>query len=491
MCLLFFERNKLCYAWCYVQMDHSNVSVLLLAYAAALSTVTIMVALYNQRKRRRGHSRRPRKRIANRNRHRSLANREKLQNLPEQEFAAGVRMSRSVFEQLLNLVQPVLMNQTHRKRKLPKNYEEYDRYVDPYVSLAFTLRWLAGAQRWDLCYMFDVAKTTLHVWTWRVIIAIVHVLKDNILFPTDEPSLDALAAGFANIAGGLGAAIPNTVCAFDGVVIQKCPPPQRKLEVGGTVTTNTAAHFYRKGYFGAAMMAFVDAKCRFLSISMACAASCHDSTMFDCSDAGRLLMRGLPSKKYNAVADDAFVTRGHILTPYVGHSLTPHEDAFNYYLSLQRQVVERAFGMWKRKFGIFWRTLFVSERHVKLIIEVTARLHNFCIDKNVSPLIDDYIAHDAKYWAAVKPRPIKHPRLREDPAASEPVLLDTSERAQFLPVDFVCAPQERSKRKTLCDAIAAQGLLRPPHAVAAAAARTLRRESANLPVALPHNNRLQ
>jgi hypothetical protein len=59
-------------------------------------------------------------------------------------------MSRSVFEQLLNLVQPVLMNQTHRKRKLPKNYEEYDRDVDPYVSLAFTLRWLAGAQRWDL-----------------------------------------------------------------------------------------------------------------------------------------------------------------------------------------------------------------------------------------------------------------------------------------------------------------------------------------------------
>ena len=477
-------------------MNADSIAVLL-ASAAAFSALTLVLALYTQsklqKKRRQHHSTtksgRPRKeRIPNRDRQRSLSNRAKLQALPEQDFAAGCRMTRSIFEQLLGLVEPVLANQTHRKRKLPKNYEQYDRFVDPYVALAFTLRWLAGGQRWDLCYMFDVAKTTLHVWTWRVIIAIIHVLKDNIMFPTDEPSLDSLAAGFANIAGGLGAAIPHTVCAFDGVCIQKCPPPQSKLQPGGQVTTNTAAHFYRKGYFGAAMMAFVDAKCRFLSISMACAASCHDSTMFDCSCAGQLLTRGLPSKKYNAVADDAIVTRGHILTPYVGHTLTPHEDAFNYYLSLQRQVVERAFGMWKRKFGIFWRTLFVSEKHVKLVIEVTARLHNFCIDKNVSPSIDDYIVHDARYWAAVRPEPIKHPRLKHVADASEPVLLATCERAQFLPVDFLTGPQERTKRKSICDAIAGQGLLRPPHSVLAAA-RNLRRESANLPVALPLNNR--
>ena len=472
-------------------MDHARVAVLLLS-AAALSVLALVLTLHNSNNRRkqptftkRGHARKPR--IPNRDRHRSLSNRAKLQNLPDQDFAAGCRMTRAAFEQLLALVEPVLMSQTHRKRKLPKQFEKYDRYVDPYVALAFTLRWLAGGQQWDLCYMFDVAKTTFHVWKWRVVIALNRVL-DNIQFPTDEASLDSLAAGFANIANGMGAAIPHTVCAFDGVVIQKCPPPQQNLETGGIVTTNTAAHFYRKGYFGAAMMAFVDAKCRFLSISMACAASCHDSTMFDTSQAGHLLMRGLPSNKYNAVADDAFVTRGHILTPYVGHSLTPHEDAFNYFLSLQRQVVERAFGMWKRKFGIFWRTLCVAECHVKHVIEVTARLHNFCIDRNVSPLIDDYIVHDAKYWQAVKPDPIKHPRIREMVAACEPVLLDTCERAQFLPIDFIHGPQQYTKRKAMCDAIASQGLLRPPP-VPQSGARVLRRESAHLPVAVVVDNR--
>ncbi len=391
-------------------------------------------------------------------------------------------MNRVVFEQLLALVAPVLARQTHRKRKLPKNYEEYDRLVDPYIALAFTLRWLAGGQRWDLMYMFDVAKTTLHVWTWRVIIAIIYVLKDNIVFPTDEASLDSLAAGFSNIAGGLGAAIPNTVCAFDGVCIQKCPPPQIKLKPGEAVASHSAAHYYRKGFFGAAMMAFVDAKCRFLSISMACAASCHDKTMFECSHAGRLLERGLIHKKYNAIGDDAFVTRGHILTPYVGHSLTPQEDAYNYYLSMQRQVVERSFAIWKRKWGIFWRTLFVSEQHVKHIIEVTARLHNFCIDRNVSLHIDDYIVHDAKYWSAVKPDALKHSRLRE---MAEPVLLENCERAQFLPVAFTNAPQERSKRKSVCEHIASQGLLRP---ASAPLPKPLRRESANLPHTIPEGN---
>lgn len=470
-------------------MDRTQVAALLVS-AAYISWISIVIARHatnthkSPKLTKRGNPRKARD--ANRDRHRSLSNRAKLQQLPDEVFASGCRMHRAVFEQLLALIVPVLAQQSRRKRKLPKNYEAYDRLVDPYIALAFTLRWLAGAQRWDLMFMFDVAKTTLHVWTWRVIIAIIYVLRDNILFPTDAASLDSLAAGFSNIAGGLGAAIPNTVCAFDGVVVQKCPPPQRDLVPGGTVSTNTAAHFYRKGYFGAAMMAFCDAKCRFLSISMACAASCHDKTMYECSQAGRLLERGLVHKKYNAIGDDAFVTHGHIMTPYVGHTLSPQEDAFNYYLSLQRQVVERAFGLWKRKWGIFWRTLFVSEKHVKLVIEVTARLHNFCIDRNVSEDIQDYIVHDAKYWQSVKPAAVKHSRLRESVVSAEPVLLETCERAQFLPPGFINAPQERCKRKSACDYISSQGLLRP---AAAVLPKPLRRESANLPHRLPENNR--
>ncbi len=128
----------------------------------------------------------------------------------------------------------------------------------------------------------------------------------------------------------------------------------------------------------------------------------------------------------------------------------------------------------------------MSEEHVRLVIEVTARLHNFCTDRNVSQDIDDYIVHDAKYWAAVKPDAVKHARLRDLAVSAEPVLLQTCERAQFLPVGFSSGPQERCKRKSACDYIASQGLLRP---TAASLPKPLRRESANLPHTIPENNR--
>ena len=147
-------------------MEREHVSALLLS-AAALSCLGIVLALLNNNKTKqptltKGGN--PRKgRIPNRSRNRSVANRDKLKLLPEAEFASGFRMPRALFEQLLEKIVPVMANQTPRKRKVPKNAEEYDRVVDPYVALAFTLRWLAGAQRWDLMYAFDVAKTTLQV----------------------------------------------------------------------------------------------------------------------------------------------------------------------------------------------------------------------------------------------------------------------------------------------------------------------------------------
>ncbi len=192
-------------------------------------------------------------------------------------------MPRWLFEQLLDKVTKVF-DKRQRQRKRHKNYLKHTRDVDPYVALAFTLCYLAGSRQWDLCYMFNLAMTTIKVWTWRTCDAITAALSGNIYFPTTRSALDGLAQGFRNIAGGMGAAIEWTVCAFDGVCIQKTCPPLKPVKPGQRVESNNAAHYYRKGYFGAAVLAFVDSKCRFLSISMACAASCHDSTMFECSE---------------------------------------------------------------------------------------------------------------------------------------------------------------------------------------------------------------
>ena len=183
--------------------------------------------------------------------------------------------------------------------------------------------------------------------------------------------------------------------------------------------------------------------------------------MYHALQAGLMLAAGLVDAKYNAVGDDAFANRGHVITPYAGNSLTPQEDAFNYYVSLQRQVVERAFGIWKRKWGIFWSRLQVSERHVKKVIEVTCRLHNLCIDRNVSEDIAEYTTHDDVYWERVKPNPIQHHRISSEPQNSDPVMLDERTRAAMLPAEFSAMPAEYMKRKRLCDRVAQLGLTRP------------------------------
>ena len=59
-----------------------------------------------------------------------------------------------------------------------------------------------------------------------------------------------------------------------------------------------------------------------------------------------------------------------IVSIWKGKSLSVEKDAFNYYLSLHRQVVERAFGLLVGRWGIFWRPLRFSTHQIGLVVEV-------------------------------------------------------------------------------------------------------------------------
>jgi len=73
------------------------------------------------------------------------------------------------------------------------------------------------------------------------------------------------------------------------------------------------------------------------------------------------------------------------------------KDSFNYCLSVRRQVIERAFGILVRRWGIFWRPITASMTKWSLIATVAAKLHNICIDANDAPVNryqDDIHRHD-------------------------------------------------------------------------------------------------
>ena len=72
------------------------------------------------------------------------------------------------------------------------------------------------------------------------------------------------------------------------------------------------------------------------------------------------IKNGKLASDYHIVLDDAYSCTDQELTPWKGRALPPDKDAFNYYLSLHRQVVERAFGLLIQRWGIFWRPLRVE-----------------------------------------------------------------------------------------------------------------------------------
>jgi hypothetical protein len=308
------------------------------------------------------------------------------------------RMDKTSFLNLHSKIKDVLCKSwTARSARMAKVSSVS--HVSSLLHFASTLRWLAGGSPWDIAYAFHVSYATLHAKKYKVVEAINQALHNNIAFPTSEAELQRLvrtprtrltspplpsptlpsrsqAEGFANIAGGKGRIIPNVVAAVDSVVIPRKRPVASKEK-------NISGQYNRKGCFATTMLAFVDASSRFLSISIVCASSAHDSTLFACSKLGQKIVNGGLAEKWTIVGDDAFINcSGSIITPFTKHTLTARQRNFNYFCSLVRQVVECAFGRWKQKWGILWRPLLVDVENIKSVVECTCRLHNYCIDCN-------------------------------------------------------------------------------------------------------------
>lgn len=201
------------------------------------------------------------------------------------------------------------------------------------------LRFLAGGVYLDLCFGYDLDENNIHDLIFEVISAIDEFKDpwlDNIIFPTTLLGLTELEEGFNRLSGGR---FRGTVAAGDGVVFRMIMP--RAEEVHGDVTS----WFTRKGYYAYGMQAFCDSRCKFLFVSSKLCSSCHDSAMYGVSALSIFIKSGFLLPGFHVVLDDAYPCLNQELSPWKGKGLTVEKDAFNYYLSLHRQCIERAFGL--------------------------------------------------------------------------------------------------------------------------------------------------
>ena len=175
-----------------------------------------------------------------------------------------------------------------------------------------------------------------------------------------------------------------TLCMYNvhilGLVIRtRCPSPK---EMKAFAAPDLASFRNRKGCYGIVVMAACRANLEFFFLSAKHTGSTNDVVAIQGCEGGRILLDTstikLPANFYG-VGDEAFVCTDVLLTPWSGRGLSRDKDSFNFFLSAMRQCIERAFGVFMGRWGIFRRPLTFGANKWGLVLGVCAKLHNFVI----------------------------------------------------------------------------------------------------------------
>ena len=236
--------------------------------------------------------------------------------------------------------------------------------------LAMTLRYLAGASYLDCMDSHGVSRAAFYA---SVHVGLRAILSTD-LGHEDWPSEDTItnfAQGFAGMSSC--SIFDDCVGAVDGLLMN--------IIVPGRKHTNNTRRFYsgNKKCYGMNLQAVCDSTLRFTASAMNTPGGTNDVTAFEHS---QIMARvdSLPPP-YFIVGDAAYTLTDQLLTPFSGSSLTQAQDVYNFYLSQLRITIERAFGVFVQRWGIFWGPMRADLDTVTQIVQVCIRLHNFCIDR--------------------------------------------------------------------------------------------------------------
>lgn len=236
--------------------------------------------------------------------------------------------------------------------------------IPPLYQLLIALRFYASGSLYITMGDFGgIHKTTAGKIIKRVTSAIVQLRHIYLRLPRQD-EMNLIQQQFYEIAR-----FPRVIGAVDCTHIRICNP-------GG----NNAENFRnRKGYFSLNTQAVCNANYEIIDIVARWPGGSHDSNIFDNS---RIRMRFEAGEmgRYLLLGDSGYPVRPYLITP-LNNPQTPAERLFNHSQIRTRTVVERTFGIWKRRFPI----LMGMRCRLPLcqdIIVATAVLHNICRRRN-------------------------------------------------------------------------------------------------------------
>jgi hypothetical protein len=248
--------------------------------------------------------------------------------------------------------------------------------IDTHVKLACTLRELYGEKRKSIVDVFKISKTSARL-SFLNVLSRINACPElhGQLFDTDHSNdvLELRAFAFQQ-RSAYPTIFRHVVGAIDGLLIKTQQPTAKEV---GNVRSYYSGH---KKLFGVNMQGVCDASCRFIAFSCNTAGSTSDYVAFKHSNCYGTWPQ-VPSPFYY-VGDCAYPLAPYCIIPYVGTSLPPHEDVFNFYHSQLRITIERAFGIFVNVFRIFHTPLAFSISCTCDVVEACVKLHNYRINEN-------------------------------------------------------------------------------------------------------------
>ncbi|XP_051165640.1 putative nuclease HARBI1 [Leptopilina boulardi] len=272
-----------------------------------------------------------------------------METFDDVDFVRRFRLSKNTVNELLIEIQDQLQSATQRNHA-----------ISPIIQVLLTLRYYATGSHFIAAGDFSgVSKSSAHRIVHRVTAAIARLAPDVIKLPASPQEISATQIDFYAIAR-----FPRVIAAFNCTHI-------KVQSFGG----NEAEIFRnRKGYFSINVQATCDANLKFSNIVARWPGSAHDATILNnsrlrgCAEAGEF-GDGI------ILADGGYNMRSYLLTP-LSNPATPAQNLYNESQIRTRNTIERAFGVWKRRFPCLAIGMRFTKDHVLPVIVATAVLHN-------------------------------------------------------------------------------------------------------------------
>ncbi|CAI6357630.1 unnamed protein product [Macrosiphum euphorbiae] len=286
-----------------------------------------------------------------------------LEDYDDFDFKIRFRLSKETFMILLHMIGENIEHKTLRNFSLSAE-----------VQILIALRYYAtGTFQAVLGDHIHVHKATVCRIVKRVSLQIAQLRPQYIQFPNNTVQLQQIQARFYKLHG-----FPRVIGAIDCTHIRIQSP---KNDIGEKFCN-------RKGYFSLNIQAICDSQLKIMNIVARWPGSVHDSTIFDNS----FIRAKFENNEFGntfLLGDGGYPCRSYLLTPL----LNPRTDAERKYQKAQigtRNVVERLFGVWKRRFPVLAIGIRTKLSTTMNTIVATAVLYNILLlQKDEIPLEED------------------------------------------------------------------------------------------------------